>query len=89
MFDYFLKFESETDAKAWIELHQDPKNVAIDDIGTLYNSVDTGTFDEDGHAIFMQEPKQGYHVNVRSRFEMTIDEAILPQTPDRVFAGGV
>ena len=102
---YYLKFASqeEWDAKAAEAgyRYEDPETEAvyysvspgaIDVVGVIYN--DDAVFDEEGEMTSPPTAKDGWHVNVRVKFQ-NMDETfpevlnnyiVEPQTPSRVFA---
>ena len=102
---YYLKFASqeEWDAKAAEAgyRYEDPETEAvyysvspgaIDVVGVIYN--DDAVFDEEGEMTSPPTAKDGWHVNVRVKFQSndeTFPEVlntyiVEPQTPSRVFA---
>lgn len=88
LFDYYLKFDSQEQANSVIDPYRsDVMNVAIDELGTLYDSVDTGEIDEYEQPIITHTPKEGYYVNVRSRYEIDFGSyEIFPDSPTVKFA---
>lgn len=91
MHRYYLRFADEAHADSIIaEFKNDVMNVAVDEIGTLYDQVETGQIGEDGEILYESIAKDGYHVNVISRYEIAFDPEIVvnPSEPQVVFAGG-
>lgn len=88
MFDYYLSFNSEEEAKKVLNDYvKDTINYAVDFIGIMYKQVDTGTVDKEGIPIYEQEVLDGYKVNLRSRKELDLkDYQVFPETPGRVFS---
>lgn len=86
-FDYYLRFDSEQAANdALSQYVDDVENVAIDTIGTLYDSVATDQKDAEGNVIYDSVAKDGFHVNVRSRYEINFAKAAVdPLQPQVTF----
>ncbi|WOQ37668.1 hypothetical protein [Acinetobacter soli] len=90
MHRYYLRFADKAHADSIIaDFKNDVINVAVDEIGTLYDQVETGQIDEDGEVLYESIPKDGYHVNVISRYEIEFDPELIvnPTAPQVVFAG--
>lgn len=90
MHRYYLRFADKAHADSIIaNLKDDVMNVAVDEIGTLYDQVATDQTDDDGEVIYESVPKDGYHVNVISRYEIAFDPELIvnPVEPQVVFAG--
>lgn len=91
MHRYYLRFADKAHADSIIsEFKDDVMNVAVDEIGTLYDQVETGQIGEDGEVLYESIPKDGYHVNVISRYEIAFDPELIvnPSEPQVVFARG-
>ncbi|WP_151791362.1 hypothetical protein [Acinetobacter soli] len=91
MHRYYLRFADKAHADSIIaDFKDDVMNVAVDEIGTLYDQVETGQIGEDGEVLYESIPKDGYHVNVISRYEIAFDPDLVvnPSEPQVVFAGG-
>lgn len=91
MHRYYLRFADKAHADSIIaDFKDDVMNVAVDEIGTLFDSVATDQTDDDGEVIYESIPKDGYHVNVISRYEIAFDPELVvdPSEPQVVFAGG-
>lgn len=90
MHRYYLRFADKAHADSIIaDFKDDVMNVAVDEIGTLFDSVATDQTDDDGEVIYESIPKDGYHVNVISRYEIAFDPELVvnPIEPQVVFAG--
>lgn len=90
MHRYYLRFADKVHADSIIaSLKHDVINVAVDEIGTLFDSVATDQVGEDGEVIYESIQKDGYHVNVISRYEIAFDPELIvnPIAPQVVFAG--
>mgnify|MGYP003353203141 CR=1 FL=1 len=91
MHRYYLRFADKAHADSIIaEFKDDVMNVAVDEIGTLFDSVATDQVGEDGEVLYKPIAKDGYHVNVISRYEIAFDPELVvnPSEPQVVFAGG-
>lgn len=91
MHRYYLRFSNKAHADSVIkDFKDDVINVAIDEIGTLFDLVATDQIDAEDNIVYESIPKDGYHVNVISRSEIDFDPEILvsPEHPRVVFAGG-
>lgn len=89
MYRYYLRFTDKEHADLLIAgFKEDVMNVAVDEIGILYDQVATDQVDEDGNTIYQSIAKDGYHVNVISRYEIKFDESLIvnPDEPQVVFA---
>ena len=89
MHRYYLRFTDKAHADSIIaSLKDDVINVAVDEIGTLFDSVATDQIGEDGEVIYESIPKDGYHVNVISRYEIAFDPELVvdPSEPQVMFA---
>lgn len=86
MNDFFLKFDSEEQAKSILYNEDKPLFKNIDVIGTIY--VPSQNIDEEGNPIM--EAIQGYHVNIRKLEgeDTTILEpfSLVPNHPVRVWS---
>lgn len=90
MHRYYLRFADKAHADSIIaDFKDDVVNVAVDEIGTLYDQVETDQVDVEGNVIYESIQKDGYHVNVISRYEITFDPELVvnPVEPQVVFAG--
>ncbi len=85
MNDFFLKFDSEEQAKNVLYSEDKPLFKNIDVIGTIY--VPSQNIDEEGNPIM--EAVQGYHVNIRSLEDedttMLEPFSLVPNHPVRVW----
>ncbi|MBO3640306.1 hypothetical protein [Acinetobacter soli] len=91
MHRYYLRFADKAHADSIIaDFKDDVMNVAVDEIGTLYDQVATDQTGDDGEVIYESIPKDGYHVNVISRYEIAFDPELVvnPSEPQVIFAGG-
>lgn len=91
MHRYYLRFTDKAHADSIIaNLKVDVINVAVDEIGTLYDQVATDQTDAEGNVVYESIPKDGYHVNVISRYEIAFDPQLVvnPVEPQVMFAGG-
>ncbi|WP_334420872.1 hypothetical protein [Acinetobacter soli] len=89
MHRYYLRFADKAHADSIIaSLKVDVINVAVDEIGTLFDSVATDQTDDDGEVIYESIQKDGYHVNVISRYEIAFDSELIvnPSEPQVMFA---
>lgn len=89
MFDYYLRFDSKTQAHSVLSDYIldgvlcGDRVISIDEIGTLY----TYTLIEGSDPVMhTAEEKPGYHVNIRSRVEKIFEHVISPETPSRLWA---
>jgi len=95
MIDYYLKFDSEAQAKSLLFPNASEENGlgfspfgSVDLIGTLYdyiNNEDSNPYDDDINQTSI--PVAGYHVNVRAMSEFSELDAyrVYPVTPRRVW----
>lgn len=91
MHRYYLRFADKAHADSIIaNFKDDVINVAVDEIGTLYDQVATDQTGDDGEVIYESIQKDGYHVNVISRYEIAFDPELVvnPSEPQVIFAGG-
>lgn len=91
MHRYYLRFADKAHADSIIaDFKDDVINVAVDEIGTLYDQVATDQTDAEGNVIYESIQKDGYHVNVISRYEIAfnLELVVNPTEPQVVFAGG-
>lgn len=89
MFKYYLRFTDKAHADSVVtDFKDDVINVAIDEIGTLYDQVQTDQVDQDGNVRYSSIPKDGYFVNVISRYEIAFDSELVvnPSIPKVMFA---
>lgn len=89
MHRYYLRFADKAHADSIIaNLKHDVINVAVDEIGTLFDSVATDQTGDDGEVIYESIPKDGYHVNVISRYEISFNPELVvnPSVPKVMFA---
>ncbi|WP_151815017.1 hypothetical protein [Acinetobacter soli] len=89
MHRYYLRFADKAHADSIIsDFKGDVMNVAVDEIGTLYDQVATGQTDTEGNVIYESIQKDGYHVNVISRYEIAFDPELIvnPSEPQVMFA---
>ncbi|WP_151820061.1 hypothetical protein [Acinetobacter soli] len=89
MHRYYLRFADKAHADSIIaDFKDDVMNVAVDEIGTLFDSVATDQTDDDGEVIYESIPKDGYHVNVISRYEIAFNPELIvnPSEPQVMFA---
>ncbi|WP_149930739.1 hypothetical protein [Acinetobacter soli] len=89
MHRYYLRFADKAHADSIIsDFKDDVMNVAVDEIGTLYDQVATDQTGDDGEVIYESIPKDGYHVNVISRYEIAFDPELIvnPSEPQVMFA---
>lgn len=86
-YDYYLKFDSEEQAREMLFQEDTPRYTAIDLIGDVYKF--TGTFIETEEGSFPETQKvPGYHVNVRHQeLAPELDAfSVVVATPVRVWA---
>lgn len=89
MHRYYLRFADKAHADSVIaEFKDDVMNAAVDEIGTLFDSVATDQVGDDGKVLYESIAKDGYHVNVISRYEIAFDQELVvnPTEPQVVFA---
>jgi hypothetical protein len=89
MHRYYLRFSDKAHADSIIaDFKDDVINVAVDEIGTLFDSVATDQTDAEGNVIYESIAKDGYHVNVISRYEIAFDPGLVvnPSEPQVTFA---
>lgn len=92
--DYFLKFDSEADAKAVLyrtegdEGYKVQKYLAVDLVGTIYKPTGDIFIDDDGIEVPVMAPLTGYHANVRIvGYAPELDAyRVFPSTPNRLWA---
>lgn len=83
MFDYKLRFTDQAQADSALAQYEDDlHNVAIVKIGTMYEHTETDQTDEEGFPIFNSVALDGYHVDVRSRYEINFEGFIV--TPQNI-----
>lgn len=90
MHRYYLRFADKAHADSIIaDFKDDVINVAVDEIGTLYDQVAADQTGDDGEVIYESIQKDGYHVNVISRYEIAFDPELVvnPSEPQVMFAG--
>lgn len=89
MYRYYLRFTDKEHADTVIlGFKDDVMNVAVDEVGILYDQVVTDQTDEDDNVNYQSIAKDGYYVNVLSRYEIEFDESLIvnPDEPQVVFA---
>lgn len=89
MHRYYLRFADKAHADSVIaDFKDDVINVAVDEIGVLFDSVATDQVGEDGEVLYESIAKDGYHVNVISRYEIAFDPELVvnPTEPQVTFA---
>ncbi|MGZ7881836.1 hypothetical protein [Acinetobacter soli] len=89
MFKYYLRFTDKAHADSVVtDFKDDVINVAIDEIGTLYDQVQTDQVDQEGNVIYSPIPKDGYFINVISRYEISFNPELVvnPSVPKVMFA---
>ncbi|MGR2671063.1 hypothetical protein ACUXVT_07260 [Acinetobacter soli] len=89
MFKYYLRFVDKAHADSVVtDFKDDVINVAIDEIGALYDQVQTDQVDQEGNVIYRPIPKDGYFINVISRYEIAFNPELVvnPSVPKVMFA---
>ncbi len=84
MHRYYLRFVDKAHADSVISNYKnDVMNVAIYVIGTIYEQIATDRVDDDKNVIYEPVAKDGYHINIISRFEIEFDKSVMvaPERP--------